>query len=616
MLYESPGVRVDADDGVATLWLDFPDDPVNDLHPLRLEEIGRGIDAAIANPSIELLVVRSAKPAGFCGGIRVSSLLAEPDPVGFANAGQRVLNRLGTSPIPTIAFVHGPCLGVGLELALACSVRLAVCGPDSAIGFPDVARELVPCWGGTPRLTRLVGRRAAGELLTNGSVLSGREAVRIGLFDDAFSERRAKIELRTVLDHFQRTGRSPFRRRWFWPRPDRLQNGPVKELVRAVDGEATERTLIAAATPAARSRWELGTRPTPVPSPVATVAVEGECDAAVAEMVGRTLLRGGRVSLPGITVPFIDEFINRQLNRGFVTPLEAATARKRLDPSAGPADLVVRSKDGDVTIAVPGGVPFPVGVPLAGTSRRFVEIGSGLNATDAATARVTGWLAHLGYDPVVVADGAGLVVRRILAAVFDEALRLASEGNSFDRIDAASSAVIAGGPLAKIDRLGPLEMSRHVPRLLPVVAAGISFYHDHRPFAATAALLWDSRFAAAISDSDRSVVRTANDLADRLEYRAINEAARCLDTDPFATELEIDLLAAEGAGVFASLGGPLAAADARGPSACVQTLSSLARTYGKRFTPAPGLVRRAVEGRGFRRAIPVEPTRIPRLRIA
>jgi 3-hydroxyacyl-CoA dehydrogenase/enoyl-CoA hydratase/3-hydroxybutyryl-CoA epimerase len=139
------------------------------------------------------------------------------------------------------------------------------------------------------------------------------------------------------------------------------------------------------------------------------------------------------------------------------------------------------------------------------------------------------------------------------------------------------------------------------------------------------ALLWESRFLAAVAEPECNVVRPAGNLppdqqareiADRLEYRAINEAARCLHGDPFSTAVEIDLLAAEGAGVFEQAGGPLAVADGRGLVMCVRSLSRLAGRYGPRFAPCPGLVRRAAAGELFRTAAPLPTIRPARRRVA
>jgi enoyl-CoA hydratase/carnithine racemase len=200
MLFASAHVRVAAEYGTATLWLGFPGRPVNALDSARLGELDAAVAAVAARPGVNVLVVRSAKPAGFCAGLRPAAVasLTPATAAAFAAHGQAVLARLAALEATTVAFLDGPCLGAGLELALACDFRLALSRPGTHLGFPD-APALPPGFGGSVRL----GRRGK-LLLESGRTLSGREAKAIGLVDHAFCERRAKIELRTFLDDLER----------------------------------------------------------------------------------------------------------------------------------------------------------------------------------------------------------------------------------------------------------------------------------------------------------------------------------------------------------------------------------------------------------------------------
>ena len=198
MLFESAHVRITAEYGVGTLWLGFPGEPVNALDAPRLNELANALVAIESNLFLNVLVVRSAKPAGFCAGLR-PSVAEVTDRLTFAERGQRVLSRLAGLPFTTVALIDGPCLGAGFELALACDHRLCVATPTTLLGFPN----RFACFGGSVRLRKLLGRRAAA-LLESGRTLSGREARDLGLVDRAFCSRRAKIELRTFLDEFER----------------------------------------------------------------------------------------------------------------------------------------------------------------------------------------------------------------------------------------------------------------------------------------------------------------------------------------------------------------------------------------------------------------------------
>jgi enoyl-CoA hydratase/carnithine racemase len=198
MLFESAHVRVTAEYGVGTLWLNFPGDPVNAIDLARLRELNEALAALESRPGIGILVVRSGKPAGFCAGLHPDALDGLRNPAAFAWYGQTVFNRLAGLRAVTVAFVDGLCIGVGLELALACDHRLVLSKPTTHLGFPDAA--LPPCFGGTTRLSR-----RTRPLLASGRTLSGREAKLLGLVDHAFCERRGKIELRTFLDKLERT---------------------------------------------------------------------------------------------------------------------------------------------------------------------------------------------------------------------------------------------------------------------------------------------------------------------------------------------------------------------------------------------------------------------------
>jgi enoyl-CoA hydratase/carnithine racemase len=207
MLFASTHLRVTADYGVGTLWLGFAGPPVNALDAARLAELDAALAAVEGNPFLHALVVRSAKPAGFCAGLH-PSVAAVADRAAFAHRGQRALGRLSELPFTTVAFIDGPCLGVGLELALACDHRLCVSAPGTLLGFPG----RFTCFGGGTRLRKRLGRRAAG-LVESGRTLSGREARDLGVVDRAFCARRAKIELRTFLDELEQSPRVPARAR-------------------------------------------------------------------------------------------------------------------------------------------------------------------------------------------------------------------------------------------------------------------------------------------------------------------------------------------------------------------------------------------------------------------
>jgi enoyl-CoA hydratase/carnithine racemase len=345
MLFESAHVRVSAEYGTATLWLDFPGEPVNALDLARLRELDSAIGVIERNPFLRILVVRSAKPTGFCAGLHpeaLAGLNTGADRAAFAWYGQQVFHRLANLDTVTVAFLDGPCLGAGLELALACDYRLCLSRPDTHLGFPDAPRGIPPSFGGTPRLRKLLGPRLADRLTASGRTLSGREAKALGLVDHAFCERRGKIELRTYLDRLECSARIPRRGR---------------ELL----GLAEERRIFArsldTAVAQARIAGQLtGLRPDPrIPEPLnpippfpAVVGLLGE-DADASRIAAGVALRGGEVVVCGSGWG-VHAGIAVALARGFITPLEAEQARGRVkvsDTLAGldRAGLVLAAED-------------------------------------------------------------------------------------------------------------------------------------------------------------------------------------------------------------------------------------------------------------------------------
>jgi enoyl-CoA hydratase/carnithine racemase len=318
MRFESNHLRVTAEYGTATLWLAFPGDPVNALDLGGLSELDSALAAVEGNPFVNTLVVRSGLPAGFCGGLRpeaLASLSADADRGHFSWCGQQTLARLARLPFSTVAFIDGPCLGAGLELALACDYRLCVARPTTHLGFPDAPRGTPPCFGGGVRLRRLIGRRA-GALLDSGRTLSGREARRIGLVDRAFCERRAKIELRTFLDERDRSDRGVRRE------PEGSAAGFVAER------REFTRSLVIAPCSAAGIPTSLN----PLPPFPAVVGLIGD-DECATRLVAEAVLRGSSAVVAG-EGDEVGWWIDVALGRGFVTPLEADQARGRVTVTA------------------------------------------------------------------------------------------------------------------------------------------------------------------------------------------------------------------------------------------------------------------------------------------
>src|SRR5262245_45027620 len=127
--------------GRATLWFDRPGSSQNSLDSASMRALDEHIRAIAADLSVTALAIRSGKPKGFCAGADLKELAACRDAAAveaFLRTGWAALDRLASLAIPTVAVIHGVCLGGGLELALACRHRLAVdADPPARIGTPE-----------------------------------------------------------------------------------------------------------------------------------------------------------------------------------------------------------------------------------------------------------------------------------------------------------------------------------------------------------------------------------------------------------------------------------------------------------------------------------------------
>jgi len=174
-------------DGAGVLWADVPGEKVNLLSGAVMRELDSHLELLAREGRLKALVFASRKPAGFFAGADVKEIRDVKDPQAAfeaVRAGQRVFEKIARLPFPTVAAVDGPCLGGGLELALACRFRVVSDGPRTSLGLPEVKVGIIPGFGGTQRLPRLVGLREALKILLAGGSVDGRKALRIGLADE------------------------------------------------------------------------------------------------------------------------------------------------------------------------------------------------------------------------------------------------------------------------------------------------------------------------------------------------------------------------------------------------------------------------------------------------
>ncbi len=200
-------------DGDGILWLSFDkrDAAVNTLSAdviAGLDEALRDIEAAPPRG----VVIRSAKSAGFIAGADIGELLhldSHGEAVALIRRAQSVFDRLEALPCPTVALIHGYCLGGGLELALATRYRIAEDDPRTRLGLPEVRLGIHPGFGGTVRAPRLIGALPALDLMLSGRALDARAAARLGLVDYALPRRQLERAARETILHEPARHRPP-----------------------------------------------------------------------------------------------------------------------------------------------------------------------------------------------------------------------------------------------------------------------------------------------------------------------------------------------------------------------------------------------------------------------
>ncbi len=191
---------------IGVLAIDSPGQKVNVLSGAAIEELGQQLER-IPHLGLSGLVVTSGKPRTFVAGADVREIQGIDtidDGSLKAARGQAIFQRLASLPYPTLAAIDGLCLGGGTELALACRYRVASDFERTFLGLPEVRLGILPGFGGSTRLPRLLGLPAALDLILTGKTVDGARAFKLGLVDDVLPKEdfvaRAVRWLSTRLD--------------------------------------------------------------------------------------------------------------------------------------------------------------------------------------------------------------------------------------------------------------------------------------------------------------------------------------------------------------------------------------------------------------------------------
>jgi len=711
--------------GVVTVWFDVEGFPVNVFSDDVIAELTRIVDD-LEHVTPPLVLFRSRKPSGFLAGADVRHIqrMETADEARAAiDAGRQLFQRLEWLHCPTVAVIHGVCLGGGLEFALACHYRVARDDASTRLGLPEIQLGLIPGWGGTQRLPRLIGLREALRMILEGGKVSTAEAAKMGLVDrgipiDAFEEgvdlfvsdllagapvRSHANGMTAALLDGTRLGRHLVIREARNAIAKRVEHYPALSAAlsavkvglqrspaegAAAEAEAFVRLLF---TDTARNLIELFFQREKA-GKASTWAPKGGAPSVTTEETRRKIRRvavlGGGVMGAGIAqlaavngfevvlkevnadlalagMKRVEELMDDAVKKGVVgrddadARLRAINATSEWEPLRDadlvieavveredvkrevfwelsqrlPAEAILTTNTSSLTVA-------RVCQPAAHLRRtaglhffnpvhrmQLVEVVRGPDTDSRTVGALVEFVRRLGKVPVVVGDGPGFLVNRILFPYLDEAVRMLTAGFSTATIDRAALRFgMPMGPLELLDHVG-LDVAAEVARSLQTASndpsptpdrlsamskhgmlgrkSGHGFYfwkggRRGRPTGwGDTAPSYDDRSI----DSEPTSPAVLSVMQQRLLYPMVNEAAHCLETGIADAPWVVDLAMVLGTGFAPYTGGPLRAADGWGIKQVAADLERLRRACGERFQPCHLLLEMSKEGRSFYPAV-------------
>lgn len=696
------------DDKVAVITMDIPGESMNVLKASFADEIDAMLKQLANDSTLKGVVFISGKKDSFIAGADISMLDAcqtAEQAETIATMGQQMFDRLEQLRLPLVAAIHGPCLGGGLELALACHARVASSSPKTVLGLPEVQLGLLPGSGGTQRLPKLVGVQKALDMILTGKQLRAAQAKKLGLVDEVVPESilldaavkkalagkpRREAKKQSLLDKLlENTG--PGRKLVFsqalkqtlkktqgnYPAALRsieviqtgVEQGYQKGL--AAEAKAFGQLCMTSESAALRSIF------------FATTQMKKESGAGDAKprkvrkaaVLGGGLMGGGIANVSatkaGVAVRIKDiaeqginnalkysfDILNKKYKKRFISKAEM---QKQLLLITGTTDysgfhdvdIVVEAVFEDLslkqqmvadieqhcaehTIFASNTSSLPIHKIAEKAARPenviglhyfspvdkmpLVEVIAHDKTSAETIATTVAFARKQGKTPIVVKDGAGFYVNRILALYMNEAANILLAGEPVEKIDRALVKFgFPVGPVTLLDEVG-IDVGA---KISPILTAELG-----ERFAAPAAfdkLLADGRkgkktekgfylYGKAAKKGkklvDESVYAVlgvtpapalnSDEIASRCTAQMLNEAVRCLEEGIIASARDGDIGAIFGIGFPPFLGGPFRYIDKLGVNNLVATLRQLESRFGSRFTPCDTLLKMAEQGERF-----------------
>jgi 3-hydroxyacyl-CoA dehydrogenase / enoyl-CoA hydratase / 3-hydroxybutyryl-CoA epimerase len=179
--------RSSTPEGICLLTFDRPNSSANVFDRDTLEELDAHIAALEKEPGVRGVVLTSGKPKIFIAGADLNAFSKDANERALGemvSLGHRVFTRLGRLGVPSVAAIHGVCLGGGFEIALACDWRVATTDKATKLGLPETQLGILPAWGGSTRLPKLIGLPGALGLILTGKQVVGAQALKLGIVDE------------------------------------------------------------------------------------------------------------------------------------------------------------------------------------------------------------------------------------------------------------------------------------------------------------------------------------------------------------------------------------------------------------------------------------------------
>lgn len=173
-------IKIDVGNYIAIITINRPE-ALNAMNKILVAELKEAMEKCVENDDVGVIVITGSGEKAFVAGADIKAMqkMSGRQALEFSREGQEMTMVIENSPKPVIAAINGFALGGGCEIALACDMRVAA--ENAKFSQPEVALGIIPGWGGTQRLPRLIGKGRAIEMITGGGMIDAEEALRIGL---------------------------------------------------------------------------------------------------------------------------------------------------------------------------------------------------------------------------------------------------------------------------------------------------------------------------------------------------------------------------------------------------------------------------------------------------